>query len=64
MGVDVCIPTCFTVKQHVELHEDLKNKFIKGAKEQKELYNKVLELKGTESVLKNNTVKKKIVLAN
>ncbi|XP_031112655.1 kinesin-like protein KIN-14Q [Ipomoea triloba] len=34
------------LKQHVELHEDLKNKFIKGAKEKRELYNKVLELKG------------------
>nr|GME06320.1 kinesin-like protein KIN-14Q [Ipomoea batatas] len=34
------------MKQHVELHEDLKNKFIKGAKEKRELYNKVLELKG------------------
>lgn len=34
------------LKQQVELHEDLKIKFIKGAKEQKELYNKVLDLKG------------------
>ncbi|RAL44327.1 hypothetical protein DM860_017433 [Cuscuta australis] len=34
------------LKQHVELHEDLKIKFIKGAKERKELYNRVLELKG------------------
>ncbi|VFQ80782.1 unnamed protein product [Cuscuta campestris] len=34
------------MKQHVELHEDLKIKFIKGAKERKELYNRVLELKG------------------
>ncbi|XP_052179062.1 kinesin-like protein KIN-14Q [Diospyros lotus] len=32
--------------QQVELHEDLKLKFLKGAKEQKELYNKILELKG------------------
>ncbi|KAM7503823.1 hypothetical protein LguiB_002727 [Lonicera macranthoides] len=32
--------------QQVELHEDLKIKFIKGAKERKELYNKILELKG------------------
>ncbi|KAF8413547.1 hypothetical protein HHK36_001538 [Tetracentron sinense] len=38
-----------TIKQHVDLrreHIDLKNKFIEGAKERKELYNKVLELKG------------------
>lgn len=34
------------VKEQVELHEDLKIKFVKGAKEQKELYNKVLDLKG------------------
>ncbi|KAF5948728.1 hypothetical protein HYC85_014685 [Camellia sinensis] len=34
------------VNQQVELHEDLKIKFIKGAKERKELYNKILELKG------------------
>lgn len=34
------------VNQQVELHEDLKVKFIKGAKERKELYNKILELKG------------------
>ncbi|XP_060209442.1 kinesin-like protein KIN-14Q [Lycium barbarum] len=32
--------------EQVELHEDLKIKFIKGAKERKELYNKVLDLKG------------------
>ena len=35
-----------TVKQQVDLHEDLKIKFVEGAKERKELYNKVLELKG------------------
>ncbi|KAK6934788.1 Malectin domain [Dillenia turbinata] len=35
-----------TLKKQVALHEDLKNKFIEGAKERKELYNKVLELKG------------------
>ncbi|KAK4374008.1 hypothetical protein RND71_004685 [Anisodus tanguticus] len=34
------------LKEQVELHEDLKIKFIKGAKERKELYNKVLDLKG------------------
>ena len=34
------------VNQQVDLHEDLKIKFIEGAKERKELYNKVLELKG------------------
>ncbi|XP_009778437.1 kinesin-like protein KIN-14Q isoform X2 [Nicotiana tabacum] len=34
------------LKEQVELHEDLKIKFVKGAKEQKELYNKVLDLKG------------------
>lgn len=34
------------MNQQVDLHEDLKIKFIEGAKERKELYNKVLELKG------------------
>lgn len=34
------------VNQQVHLHEDLKIKFVEGAKERKELYNKVLELKG------------------
>ncbi|KAL6999776.1 hypothetical protein U1Q18_000932 [Sarracenia purpurea var. burkii] len=34
------------VNQQVELHEDLKLKFIDGVKERKELYNKILELKG------------------
>ncbi|XP_059661323.1 kinesin-like protein KIN-14Q [Cornus florida] len=34
------------INQQVELHEDLKIKYIKGAKERKELYNKILELKG------------------
>ncbi|CAB4277106.1 unnamed protein product [Prunus armeniaca] len=35
-----------TLNQQVNLHKDLKTKFIEGAKERKELYNKVLELKG------------------
>ncbi|XP_009614591.1 kinesin-like protein KIN-14Q isoform X3 [Nicotiana tomentosiformis] len=34
------------LNEQVELHEDLKIKFVKGAKERKELYNKVLDLKG------------------
>ncbi|XP_050279572.1 kinesin-like protein KIN-14Q isoform X4 [Quercus robur] len=34
------------INQRVDLHEDLKIKFMEGAKERKELYNKVLELKG------------------
>ncbi|XP_062011918.1 kinesin-like protein KIN-14Q [Rosa rugosa] len=34
------------LNQQVSLHNDLKTKFIEGAKERKELYNKVLELKG------------------
>ncbi|KAG5545913.1 hypothetical protein RHGRI_018168 [Rhododendron griersonianum] len=34
------------VNEQVELHNDIKNKFVKGAKERKELYNKILELKG------------------
>jgi len=34
------------VNQRVDSHEDLKIKFMEGAKERKELYNKVLELKG------------------
>ncbi|CAH8334681.1 unnamed protein product [Eruca vesicaria subsp. sativa] len=34
------------VKQDAELHENLKAKFAAGEKERKELYNKILELKG------------------
>ncbi|XP_010414853.1 PREDICTED: uncharacterized protein LOC104700941 isoform X1 [Camelina sativa] len=34
------------VKQDAELHENLKAKFVAGEKERKELYNKILELKG------------------
>ncbi|GAA0167194.1 microtubule binding motor protein [Lithospermum erythrorhizon] len=32
--------------KHIELHEDLKMKVVDGAKERKELHNKILELKG------------------
>lgn len=35
-----------TMKQQTDSYEHLKVKFIEGVKEQKELYNKVLELKG------------------
>ncbi|KAF3441141.1 hypothetical protein FNV43_RR15052 [Rhamnella rubrinervis] len=35
-----------SINQQAHLHEDLKIKFVEGAKERKELYNKVLELKG------------------
>ncbi|KAF8026028.1 hypothetical protein BT93_F2753 [Corymbia citriodora subsp. variegata] len=35
-----------TIGQQTKLHEDLKIKLVEGAKQQKELYNKVLELKG------------------
>ncbi|CAL1386210.1 unnamed protein product [Linum trigynum] len=35
-----------TMKQQVHVHGDLMKKFVEGAKERKELYNKVLELKG------------------
>ncbi|XWS16773.1 hypothetical protein CRYUN_Cryun33cG0008000 [Craigia yunnanensis] len=35
------------INQQADLHEDLKIKFIEGAKERKELYNKVLELNDT-----------------
>ncbi|KAJ0241049.1 Kinesin-like protein KIN-14Q [Hirschfeldia incana] len=34
------------VKHDAELHENLKVKFVEGEKERKELYNKILELKG------------------
>ncbi|KAF8099530.1 hypothetical protein N665_0242s0014 [Sinapis alba] len=34
------------VRQDAELHENLKVKFVAGEKERKELYNKILELKG------------------
>ncbi|XP_065861662.1 kinesin-like protein KIN-14Q isoform X2 [Euphorbia lathyris] len=39
-----------TFKEQVALHENLKIKYIEGAKERKELYNKVLELKGNIKV--------------
>ncbi|PIN12782.1 Kinesin (KAR3 subfamily) [Handroanthus impetiginosus] len=35
-----------TMNQNVQIHEDIKNKFLQEVKERKELYNKVLELKG------------------
>ncbi|KAJ6423202.1 hypothetical protein OIU84_024188 [Salix udensis] len=35
-----------TMKQQVDLHEDIKIKIVEGTKERKELYNKVMELKG------------------
>ncbi|XP_051151958.1 kinesin-like protein KIN-14Q isoform X2 [Andrographis paniculata] len=35
-----------TMNQHAQLHEDVKLKFLQEVKEKKELYNKVLELKG------------------
>ncbi|TKY49332.1 Kinesin protein KIFC3 [Spatholobus suberectus] len=34
------------INEQLELHEDLESKYIEGAKERKELYNKVLELRG------------------
>ncbi|KAJ1430698.1 Translation initiation factor aIF-2, bacterial-like [Sesbania bispinosa] len=34
------------INEQQESHEDLKSKYIEGAKERKELYNKVLELRG------------------
>lgn len=37
------------VNKHVQLHEDIKIKFLQEVKEKKELYNKVLELKGKKS---------------
>ena len=39
----LCFPS---VSQQTCLNEHLKRKFVDGAKERKELYNKVLELKG------------------
>uniref|UniRef100_A0A2C9UFK6 Kinesin motor domain-containing protein n=1 Tax=Manihot esculenta TaxID=3983 RepID=A0A2C9UFK6_MANES len=38
------------MKEQIDLNEDLKIKFTEGAKERKELYNKVLELKGNIKV--------------
>ncbi|XP_030525354.2 kinesin-like protein KIN-14Q isoform X2 [Rhodamnia argentea] len=35
-----------TIDQQTKSHEDLKTKLLEGAKQRKELYNKVLELKG------------------
>lgn len=34
------------VNEQQQSHEDLKSKYLEGAKQQKELYNKVLELRG------------------
>ncbi|KAH7861526.1 hypothetical protein Vadar_027381 [Vaccinium darrowii] len=34
------------LNDQVELHNNIKLKFIKGAKERRELYNKILDLKG------------------
>ncbi|KAG4933585.1 hypothetical protein JHK87_047587 [Glycine soja] len=34
------------VNEQLESHEDLKSKYIEGATERKDLYNKVLELRG------------------
>ncbi|KAK7243967.1 hypothetical protein RIF29_38782 [Crotalaria pallida] len=34
------------INEQLESHEDLKSKYMEGAKERKELYNKVLELRG------------------
>ncbi|CAJ1958030.1 unnamed protein product [Sphenostylis stenocarpa] len=34
------------INEKLESHEDLKSKYVEGAKERKELYNKVLELRG------------------
>ncbi|KAL2496583.1 Di-glucose binding protein with Kinesin motor domain [Forsythia ovata] len=34
------------INQHTQLYDDVKIKFLEGVKERKELYNKVLELKG------------------
>ncbi|KAL6548730.1 hypothetical protein OROGR_008496 [Orobanche gracilis] len=34
------------INEQLESHEDLKSKYIEGAKERKELYNKVLDLRG------------------
>lgn len=36
------------MKQQTDSYEHLKVKYIEGVKEQKELYNKVLELKGSQ----------------
>ncbi|GMH24874.1 hypothetical protein Nepgr_026717 [Nepenthes gracilis] len=35
-----------TVRQQIDMHKEVQEKFIEEAKERKELYNKVLELKG------------------
>ncbi|XP_028752425.1 kinesin-like protein KIN-14Q [Neltuma alba] len=34
------------IHEQLEFHEDLRSKYLEGARKQKELYNKVLELKG------------------
>ena len=41
------LDSLLAVNQQEVVHEDLKLKFINGAKERKELYNKILELKGS-----------------
>ncbi|EOY13849.1 Di-glucose binding protein with Kinesin motor domain, putative [Theobroma cacao] len=48
------------INQQADLHEDLKINFLRGAKERKELYNKVLELKDGELTVLSNGAPRKI----
>lgn len=38
------------MNEQLESHEDLKFKYMEGAKERKDLYNKVLELRGKQAL--------------
>ena len=46
------------VKQQLDFQENLKTKFVEGAKERKELYNKMLELKGQLALLQCSCFKR------
>ena len=46
LSIKVILVIRIIVDEQVEQHEDLKIRFNEGAKERKELYNKIQELKG------------------
>lgn len=59
MSVEGHIFTCsiiplFLVHEQLEFQEDLKIRYLEGARKHKELYNKVLELKGTLNLIYNS----------
>lgn len=58
MGLAEFICFSSTVNQHIATHKELKVKFLEGAKQNKELYNKVLELKGQQLSVHNSHISK------